>query len=378
METQLAKAARNIYRYCIGELGINEVRQSFGYLFIPGYTETKQVDEQEVMDTPLGDDLENLMSSLSLAPILEDWQLVMASAEDLSDDEAHLFLQQIFSSVESDENFFRYLNVAADTFCQVNTWSDYHLMRPQIKAGWTMHVTVEGSGYYNCVRTTIETEPGDILLFSPSAYLDSRRAESCHRWVYKWVMFQGDGRINDMLDWPEIASGIHHIKAVNPPEFTRVASTIDFLARQGWSAELSEVKIRSTCVEHLMLRCNQIIESGGYKRIDPRVQMSIKFIEDHLFSDLSVEKIAEAACLSGSALALLFKQHCGVSIMQWREELRMAAACHKLIHSAKRVSQVSEELGYINQMYFSRCFRKNMKMSPSQYRKLNTQSGLVN
>ncbi len=105
-----------------------------------------------------------------------------------------------------------------------------------------------------------------------------------------------------------------------------------------------------------------VVMSGGFRS-------GTKYIEDHLFSELTTEKIAEAACLSVSSLTQLFKKRFGISIMQWREEKRMSTACNQLLHTNKKIVQIAEDLGYSNQMYFARCFKKHMKISPTDYRK---------
>ncbi|WP_153765781.1 helix-turn-helix domain-containing protein [Endozoicomonas sp. OPT23] len=364
METQLAHVARSLFKYYSGDTSLEQVRPAVSRLFAQ-----KEVTETSTTGTPLGSRMKEFLASMKAEPVVQKWKDRLESDEELSDEEAQQFLVQVFNTLENDQRFFNYQNVAGDTHFVRDTWNDYIVLRPEAKAGWTIHVTLEGSGTYNCVRTAMDTKPGDIMLFSPTAYLDARRSENSEEWAFCWTMFQADSHIMEMLNWPEVASGIHHIKAGSSENLKKVKDVIDFMSSQGWSVEPAEVKARAICIELLMQRCNQIIESGGYHRIDSRVQTAVRFIEDNLFSDLCIEKIAEAACLSPSALSLLFKKHCGVSVMQWREEKRMAEACNKLIHTSKRIIQIADELGYVNQMYFSRCFRKQMKMSPSEYRK---------
>lgn len=365
METQLANVARSLFNYFNGEINLDQVRPAIHQLF----TRKENTPTSETTGTPLGSRMEAFLATLKNEAVIQQWKSRLESSHELSDEEANQFLLQLFNTVDNDQKFFNYQNVAGDTHCIKDTWKDYVTLRPETKAGWTIHVTLKGSGTYNCVRTSMETQPGDILLFSPTAYLDAKRSVDSDEWLFCWTMFQADSHIMEMLNWPEIASGIHHIKAGNSEELDKIRGVINFIISQGWSTNSAEVNARAICIELLMHRCNQIIESGGYHRIDPRVQTAIRFIEDNLFSDLYIEKIAEAACLSPSALSLLFKKHCGVSVMQWRKEKRMAEACNKLIHSSKRIIQIADELGYVNQMYFSRCFRKQMKMSPSEYRK---------
>ncbi|MRI33187.1 hypothetical protein EOPP23_09345 [Endozoicomonas sp. OPT23] len=364
----LDTTARCLYRYALGQATIPEVRASLKYLFIKSRTPIK------TSDTPLDSYLEGLLSVIRAVSISEDWHQRMHIDYPLTDKEANRFLNQLFSTIESDLQFLHYQNVAVPSAISKDSWRDHAIFRPQRKAGWTMHVTTSGSGFYDCVRTQIRTEPGDIMLFSPTAYLDGRRAEESEHWHYEWIMFQNTPRITELLSWPEVASGIYHIKAGNNQQLERVRSVTGFIREQGWSLEPAQVKAREVCIELLMLRCHEIIEEQGYQQTDRRIQDAIHFIEDSLFRDFTLEQVADVACLSPSALALLFKKHCGVTVMQWREEKRMAAACHKLVHTSKRISQISDELGYLNQMYFARCFRRYINMTPSEYRRKHCQT----
>lgn len=77
-----------------------------------------------------------------------------------------------------------------------------------------------------------------------------------------------------------------------------------------------------------------------------RLSKAMEYIEENLFAELSVEAIAEVEGLSVPWLTRMFKQICGVTAMQWREEKRITIACHQLMHSNRQVGLISDELGY--------------------------------
>ncbi|WP_153765775.1 AraC family transcriptional regulator [Endozoicomonas sp. OPT23] len=56
-----------------------------------------------------------------------------------------------------------------------------------------------------------------------------------------------------------------------------------------------------------------------------------------MFEKLSSEKVVSVTCMSVAGINRLFKKHCGVTAIQWREEKRIAHACYRLIHTEKRV-----------------------------------------
>ena len=64
-----------------------------------------------------------------------------------------------------------------------------------------------------------------------------------------------------------------------------------------------------------------------------------------------------------------FKSIMKISPMQYIISLRIAMAKGYLENSAKNISEISNEVGYENALYFSRLFRKYTGMTPTEYRK---------
>ena len=60
-----------------------------------------------------------------------------------------------------------------------------------------------------------------------------------------------------------------------------------------------------------------------------------------------------------------------MSPMQYIISLRISMAKGYLENSAKNISEISNEVGYDNALYFSRLFRKYTGMTPTEYRKRN-------
>ncbi len=69
----------------------------------------------------------------------------------------------------------------------------------------------------------------------------------------------------------------------------------------------------------------------------------------------------------------IFKRATGLTPKLWLQEHRLDTARQYLCGTGKSISEISDLLGYTNQFYFSRVFRKHFKKSPSQYRR----SGMV-
>ena len=67
-------------------------------------------------------------------------------------------------------------------------------------------------------------------------------------------------------------------------------------------------------------------------------------------------------------LCALFKEHCGEGPIEYYTKLKTAKA-KKLLLEGMSVSKISDMLGYSSIHNFSRAFKKNVGVSPIEYKK---------
>ena len=72
--------------------------------------------------------------------------------------------------------------------------------------------------------------------------------------------------------------------------------------------------------------------------------------------------------LSASHFSLLFRNRTGMSQLDYFIHLKLQQACLLLWTTQTKIKHIAAELGYDDAYYFSRLFKKYMKMSPLQYR----------
>ena len=94
-----------------------------------------------------------------------------------------------------------------------------------------------------------------------------------------------------------------------------------------------------------------------------------RFVRAHLSEELTVEQIARELGLSQSRLMHLMRSECNTSLGACVTRARMEAAMRLLRSSDMPVGTIALEVGYKDQGYFTRVFRKNLKETPQTYRK---------
>ncbi|MBQ9784671.1 MAG: helix-turn-helix transcriptional regulator [Clostridia bacterium] len=101
----------------------------------------------------------------------------------------------------------------------------------------------------------------------------------------------------------------------------------------------------------------------------PLVANAITYIRAHLQAGLTVREIADALFCSRSKLSALFHEEVGQSVAKYIDDLLMSEAQTMLLYSNRTVGEISEQLGFCDQFYFSRRFTKRFSVAPSRFRK---------
>jgi transcriptional regulator GlxA family with amidase domain len=89
---------------------------------------------------------------------------------------------------------------------------------------------------------------------------------------------------------------------------------------------------------------------------------------ENISKKFSLEELAKNVSLSSSHFSRLFLSRTGHSPIDYFIQLKIQRACRLLDNSGWMIADVAREMGFEDQFYFSRQFRKVMSMSPREYR----------
>lgn len=113
--------------------------------------------------------------------------------------------------------------------------------------------------------------------------------------------------------------------------------------------------------------------SAGHVYADAILQ-AIEFIEFHLHEELNTAAIAEHVKFSRSHFSTIFKKVTDENISDFIYKIRLERACLLLRTTDWQSSMIAEKIGMRNFKYFSKWFKQNMGMSPTEYRKIESES----
>ncbi|WP_246073024.1 response regulator transcription factor [Paenibacillus dokdonensis] len=95
---------------------------------------------------------------------------------------------------------------------------------------------------------------------------------------------------------------------------------------------------------------------------------AVGYIADKLDKDLGIEELAGHLGISCSYFSLLFKNHLGMTFVEYVTSKRIEAAKYLLVHSEKSITQIGSGIGYHERRYFTKVFQRYTGMTPSEFR----------
>jgi AraC family transcriptional regulator of arabinose operon len=231
---------------------------------------------------------------------------------------------------------------------------------------WLLVYTISGEARFRAGLRDFALVPGQLVLIEPGTLTDFSGAGGAN-WHFYWVVFQCGDSWRSYLQWPLAGPGVR-ILSIAGDVAADIDVTLDQLYRNFIDSGPRKTELDHNLLEQLLLRCASSLPRDTSRGLDPRVKAARAYIDEHFAEDIGLADIAAASNLSASRLSGLFRQQTGASVMAYRNELRLVKAAQLLLHSNLRIADIGQRVGYTEQAFFSRIFRKHLGMSPRQYR----------
>lgn len=205
-----------------------------------------------------------------------------------------------------------------------------------------------------------EIKAGDVILVTPDEgllYFTDDRDFQC-----KWIIWRGD-ETKDLLKmgmlW-NLNKLIHD-----------VCQYVDIAYRQ--LVPLMNSERTSVVLQRKTIILNLINNLYGGKPENQEqgdvMEKIIEFLSTNFYQELNVDNIAEKFCLSSGYFRRLFRKVTKQSPHEFITNLRISYA-QQLISSNESIKKTAQLVGYSDQLYFMRVFKKATGLTVKQYSRL--------
>lgn len=94
-----------------------------------------------------------------------------------------------------------------------------------------------------------------------------------------------------------------------------------------------------------------------------------QYIHAHFGKNITLDELADLTGMNKYYLVHIFKRDTGKSPIDFLIHVRIEEAKSLLSNSTLPIAKISESVGFASQSYFSKMFKRQTQMSPSQFRK---------
>ena len=137
--------------------------------------------------------------------------------------------------------------------------------------------------------------------------------------------------------------------------------------QSGWDLRLSGL-LMCVLVDYARSVSAHVGEGSGSAAYSGYVTQALSYIDAHFAEpELTVREIAQAVGVSADYLSRQFHRALGIPAQEYLKRYRFARAM-ALLQADAPVSQAAQEVGFSSLCHFSREFKKEMGITPSQYR----------
>jgi AraC-like DNA-binding protein/ABC-type Fe3+-citrate transport system substrate-binding protein len=242
----------------------------------------------------------------------------------------------------------------------------------------TLIIVSEGQGWVEAEERRFPLEKGAGFLFEPgliSRINTEEQGLSFYRLTFE-VIETGERRQSGMERGTK--EGVLRSGLLSCRPFSQCALLLEAIYHSRRSTEEIEWFAGHTRFQELLLlimRANSsIIQIKGAHEA---VKRSIRYMQEHYNQAISVDQLAEVAGIARARYTQVFKEVTGRIPLEHLNGLRIERAQQQLLLTNDRMHDIALSVGYSNEYYFNRRFKRSVGVTPGQYRSFHQEGRRV-
>ncbi|WP_456088399.1 AraC family transcriptional regulator [Parabacteroides sp.] len=251
----------------------------------------------------------------------------------------------------------------------------FHYVQKENGVDYAMLIyCTDGKGLYHIHGKTYQIEKNQYIIIPPYVPYGFE-ADVNDPWTIYWIHFRG--KLVDSFLFPNPSPQI-----IQSDERSRQQVRISLFEETYNSFAMGYIKeylsYSSMCLYTFL---STFIFQEQFRHIGAPTHNEISFsmrviyyLQEHVEANLTLKDLAEYFKYSESHFSTLFQKETGTSPINYFTRLKIQKACQYIELTNMKLNEIAMRLGFEEQAYFSRVFTKVMGISPSAYRKKETDS----
>lgn len=236
---------------------------------------------------------------------------------------------------------------------------------PKFRSYQLIHFVLSGEGELHINEHVFQISAGDAFII-PSGKVSYYQASEANPWCYAWISFLG---INSQTYLYQLMNSADDIYIIHDLDINKYKSYIfEILSLEG-NTTSSYFKANSLLF-NIMSSLFEDIEFNESNWGKDSIVDEIKFYLDVNYAEkIKLHDTAKSFGIHPNYLSRIFHEKFGVSPKQYILNLKLKKACRLLTTTSLTISVIANSLGFDDQFAFSKAFKKEFSISPSDFRK---------
>jgi AraC-like DNA-binding protein len=245
---------------------------------------------------------------------------------------------------------------------------DYRIER-RVSAGHDLLLCIKGNGYISTGGRVFPVAPGEL------AWLNGRHphahwADRERPWELPWARV--DGHSTDQI---AAALEVHRAPVFRLPDVPKLATILRSVLRLMLSRPRALEALLHAEITRLLAALFEarLVEEARYLNsgleVPARIQQAVDDLSLYYYRQWRVPVLARDAGMSVPNFFRCFRRATGLTPIDYLRRERINHAKRRLVESADSITEIAEQVGYLDQFYFSRDFKQHTGQSPTEFRR---------
>jgi AraC family transcriptional regulator, arabinose operon regulatory protein len=244
--------------------------------------------------------------------------------------------------------------------CHINEYgyfpnAKYHYFKRE--SGADEHILIlcsQGEGTVEVMKKTYKISP-KMYVVIPKGVSHTYYANNQNPWSIYWFHFQDDW-VNQPI-----------VETLSAIKYNAVIAVFQYMI-QITPKRKSDILYLNTVYQYIS---HTIKHQIGTTIVNDHVELAIQYMVENLSKQISLFDIANYSGVSVSQLSSLFKKHVNVPPFLYYLNMKVEEASNLLLSTNQSIKEISISLGFEDQFYFSRLFKRHMGVSPKAFKASN-------